>query len=240
MVVDVGAEAMLNRRPEGVDLARELGLEVVHPAVQSVTDLDPGPVAPAAALGHGRPGRPGGAARPRECCRPRGWPGSRPSSPGVPLDDDLSVGRPGRQPARRRGGRPAGRAPPRWGVRRSRPPALGPGGGRRSWWRWRAGDRCWPPCSRPRPAGLRRSARGPGGARRRPGRSGGPAHRDHGARAAPHRGRVRGRHRADQRAGARRRGGGRAGHPRRGHGPAARRASRPPRPPSWPRSSPPR
>ena len=35
VVVDVGAEAMLNRRPEGVVLARELGLEVVHPAVQS-------------------------------------------------------------------------------------------------------------------------------------------------------------------------------------------------------------
>ena len=35
VVVDVGAEAMLNRRPEGVALARELGLEVVHPAVQS-------------------------------------------------------------------------------------------------------------------------------------------------------------------------------------------------------------
>ncbi|CAA9393510.1 protoporphyrinogen oxidase [uncultured Nocardioides sp.] len=29
--VDVGAEAMLNRRPEGVELARELGLPVVHP-----------------------------------------------------------------------------------------------------------------------------------------------------------------------------------------------------------------
>ncbi|MFN8195850.1 MAG: FAD-dependent oxidoreductase [Nocardioidaceae bacterium] len=29
--VDVGAEAMLNRRPEGVDLARELGLDIVHP-----------------------------------------------------------------------------------------------------------------------------------------------------------------------------------------------------------------
>ncbi|MFS3129448.1 protoporphyrinogen oxidase [Nocardioides sp. Bht2] len=29
--VDVGAEAMLNRRPEGVALARELGLEIVHP-----------------------------------------------------------------------------------------------------------------------------------------------------------------------------------------------------------------
>ena len=31
VTVDVGAEAMLNRRPEGVALARELGLEVVHP-----------------------------------------------------------------------------------------------------------------------------------------------------------------------------------------------------------------
>ncbi|HQR26735.1 MAG TPA: protoporphyrinogen oxidase [Nocardioides sp.] len=30
--VDVGAEAMLHRRPEGVDLARALGLPVVHPA----------------------------------------------------------------------------------------------------------------------------------------------------------------------------------------------------------------
>ena len=31
--LDVGAEAMLNRRPEGVDLARSVGLEVVHPSV---------------------------------------------------------------------------------------------------------------------------------------------------------------------------------------------------------------
>lgn len=31
--VDVGAEAMLNRRPEGVDLAQAVGLEVEHPAV---------------------------------------------------------------------------------------------------------------------------------------------------------------------------------------------------------------
>jgi oxygen-dependent protoporphyrinogen oxidase len=31
--VDVGAEAMLNRRPEGVDLARAVGLDVVHPDV---------------------------------------------------------------------------------------------------------------------------------------------------------------------------------------------------------------
>ena len=33
--VDVGAEAMLNRRPEGVALAAELGLDVVHPAAGS-------------------------------------------------------------------------------------------------------------------------------------------------------------------------------------------------------------
>ena len=31
LTVDVGAEAMLARRPEGLDLARELGVEVVHP-----------------------------------------------------------------------------------------------------------------------------------------------------------------------------------------------------------------
>ncbi len=31
VAVDVGAEAMLNRRPEGVVLAREVGLDVVHP-----------------------------------------------------------------------------------------------------------------------------------------------------------------------------------------------------------------
>ncbi len=35
VVVDVGAEAMLNRRPEGVGLARELGLEIEHPATTS-------------------------------------------------------------------------------------------------------------------------------------------------------------------------------------------------------------
>lgn len=35
VAVDVGAEAMLNRRPEGVELARELGLLLVHPATSS-------------------------------------------------------------------------------------------------------------------------------------------------------------------------------------------------------------
>jgi len=35
ILVDVGAEAMLNRRPEGVDLAVAAGLEIEHPAVVS-------------------------------------------------------------------------------------------------------------------------------------------------------------------------------------------------------------
>jgi oxygen-dependent protoporphyrinogen oxidase len=35
VTVDVGAEAMLNRRPEATHLARELGLELVHPAATS-------------------------------------------------------------------------------------------------------------------------------------------------------------------------------------------------------------
>lgn len=35
VVVDVGAEAMLNRRPEAVDLARAVGLDLVHPATTS-------------------------------------------------------------------------------------------------------------------------------------------------------------------------------------------------------------
>lgn len=35
VTVDVGAEAMLNRRPEGVELARELGLPIEHPTTAS-------------------------------------------------------------------------------------------------------------------------------------------------------------------------------------------------------------
>jgi oxygen-dependent protoporphyrinogen oxidase len=35
VTVDVGAEAMLNRRPEGVELARALGLPIEHPTVAS-------------------------------------------------------------------------------------------------------------------------------------------------------------------------------------------------------------
>ena len=35
--VDLGAESMLDRRPEGVALARHLGLDVVHPATASAS-----------------------------------------------------------------------------------------------------------------------------------------------------------------------------------------------------------
>ncbi len=44
--VDVGAEAMLARRPEGTDLARELGLGVVHPASTSSSVWSDGALRP--------------------------------------------------------------------------------------------------------------------------------------------------------------------------------------------------
>ena len=75
VLVDVGAESMLNRRPEGVALARELGLDVVHPAVTRSTRLDPRRAPPAAALADGRAARPRRAARRPGCCPTRGWPG---------------------------------------------------------------------------------------------------------------------------------------------------------------------
>ncbi len=46
VTVDVGAEAMLNRRPEGVDLARALGLPVAHPAVLGSRILSRGELRP--------------------------------------------------------------------------------------------------------------------------------------------------------------------------------------------------
>ncbi|WP_272496318.1 FAD-dependent oxidoreductase [Nocardioides sp. B-3] len=44
--VDVGAEAMLNRRPEGVALARELGSDVVHPTGATSRILSRGELRP--------------------------------------------------------------------------------------------------------------------------------------------------------------------------------------------------
>ncbi len=72
--VDVGAEAMLNRRPEGVELARALGLPIEHPTRRVVADLDPRRAPPAAALADGRPARPRRSSRRPACCRPRDSP----------------------------------------------------------------------------------------------------------------------------------------------------------------------
>ena len=52
--VDIGAESMLARRPEGVDLARELGLPDGHPATTTSAIWTHGGVAALAALGDGR------------------------------------------------------------------------------------------------------------------------------------------------------------------------------------------
>lgn len=46
LAVDVGAEAMLNRRPEGVGLAAEMGLSVVHPTSASSRILSRGALRP--------------------------------------------------------------------------------------------------------------------------------------------------------------------------------------------------
>jgi protoporphyrinogen/coproporphyrinogen III oxidase len=74
VLVDTGAEAMLNRRPEGVELARSLGLAVEHPAVQSSRIWTRGALRPSGVLSEE------GLARVEA------------EQPGVPVDDDVSVG----------------------------------------------------------------------------------------------------------------------------------------------------
>src|SRR3546814_1433466 len=39
ITVDVGAEAMLNRRPEEIGLARDMGLDLIHPGDRKSTRL---------------------------------------------------------------------------------------------------------------------------------------------------------------------------------------------------------
>ena len=67
LTVDVGAEAMLARRPEGLDLAAELGAEVVHPTRSDVGRLVARCPARAAALADGGPARPRPARAPAAC-----------------------------------------------------------------------------------------------------------------------------------------------------------------------------
>ncbi|MDX6373175.1 MAG: protoporphyrinogen/coproporphyrinogen oxidase, partial [Nocardioidaceae bacterium] len=91
VVVDVGAEAMLNRRPEGVALARELGLEVVHPAVQSSRVWTRGALRP---LPRSVMGVPVDLSELRESgvLSQEGLARVEAERPGVPVDEDLSVG----------------------------------------------------------------------------------------------------------------------------------------------------
>jgi protoporphyrinogen/coproporphyrinogen III oxidase len=91
VVVDVGAEAMLNRRPEGVVLARELGLEVVHPAVQSSRIWTRGELRP---LPRSIMGVPLDLQELRETgvLSDEGLARVEAEQPGLPVDVDLSVG----------------------------------------------------------------------------------------------------------------------------------------------------
>ena len=129
MVVDVGAEAMLNRRPEGVDLARQVGLEedIVYPATTSANLWNRGRLVPMPRTMMGVPldlrGLDGiisarGLARAATRQRP-------------PADRARRAGhqrrRPGRGTPRQGDRRPAGGATPRRGVRRPRPRDLRPG-----------------------------------------------------------------------------------------------------------------
>jgi oxygen-dependent protoporphyrinogen oxidase len=91
VVLDVGAEAMLNRRPEGVALARELGLEAVHPAVQSSRIWTRGELRP---LPRSIMGVPLDLQELRESgvLSEEGLTRVEAEQPGLPVDDDLSVG----------------------------------------------------------------------------------------------------------------------------------------------------
>ncbi len=91
VAVDVGAEAMLNRRPEGVALARELGLEVVHPAVQSSRIWTRGALRP---LPRSVMGVPVDVPELRESglLSEEGLARVEAEQPGIALDDDVSVG----------------------------------------------------------------------------------------------------------------------------------------------------
>ena len=90
-VVDVGAEAMLNRRPEGVGLARELGLVPVHLAVQSSRIWTRGGLRP---LPRSVMGVPVDLAELRTSgvLSEDGLARVADEQPGLPVDEDLSVG----------------------------------------------------------------------------------------------------------------------------------------------------
>lgn len=91
VVVDVGAEAMLNRRPEGVELARELGLAVEHPALAASRIWTRGGLRP---LPRSVMGVPVDLAELRESgvLSTAGLARVEAEQPGIPVGDDVSVG----------------------------------------------------------------------------------------------------------------------------------------------------
>ena len=131
--VDVGAESMLNRRPEGVDLARALGLDLVHPATITSRIWTRDALHPLPRSVMGVPAdldqlAVSGVLSDEGVARARAevvLPGARRRRLGHRVR---------RCPPRRRGRRPAGRAAARWGVRRARARCSPPGRpSRRSW-----------------------------------------------------------------------------------------------------------
>jgi len=91
VVVDVGAEAMLNRRPEGVVLARSLGLEVVHPAVTRSSLWTRGELRPLPRSLMGVP-LDLDELRSSGVLSDEGLARAEDEQPGVGLDEDVSVG----------------------------------------------------------------------------------------------------------------------------------------------------
>ena len=91
VTVDVGAEAMLNRRPEGVELARSLGLSVVHPAVTSSSVWTRGAVRPLPRSLMGVP-LDLGELRASGVLSDEGVARAEAEQPGVGLEVDVSVG----------------------------------------------------------------------------------------------------------------------------------------------------
>ena len=90
VVVDVGAEAMLNRRLEGVTLASELGLEVVHPAVRSSRIWTRGALRPLPRSVMGVPVDLG-ELRATGLLSEAGLARVEAEQPGLPADEDISV-----------------------------------------------------------------------------------------------------------------------------------------------------
>ena len=91
VTVDVGAESMLNRRPEGVALARELGLDVVHPATAASSVWTRGAVR---RLPRSLMGVPLDLEELRSSgvLSDEGLARATDEQPGVPVDEDVSVG----------------------------------------------------------------------------------------------------------------------------------------------------